>query len=120
MNDRDRINQFAAKWCAKFKDTNIDCMELVEPYMADDCFSLGFEMDCGHAFEQQYGSAVHDSDELRKIIDNVTDIPLLGSAIFSRWRYFNHWSYNGAEILEPKNRAWFITALSRLQILTNQ
>ena len=54
-----------------------------------------------------------------RFIDDVTDIPLLGSAIYSRWRYFNHWAYTGAEILEPNNRAWFILALSRLALLSS-
>lgn len=48
----------------------------------------------------------------------MTDITLLGSAIYSQWRYFNHWAYTGAEILEPQNRAWFILALSRLAMLS--
>ena len=50
----------------------------------------------------------------------MTDIPLLGSAIYSQWRYFNHWAYTGAEILEPENRAWFILALSRLALLSGE
>ena len=57
---------------------------------------------------------------LERIINNVTDIPLLGSAIYSRWRYFNHWAYDGSEILNPQNRAWFISALSRLAMLSDE
>ena len=87
--------------------------------MADDCAALGFEMDCGHAFAEKYGSAASDSNALDKIIDEVDDISLLGSAIYSQWRYFNHWAYSGEEILEPKNRAWFILALSRLAVLAS-
>ena len=117
MVDRMRIHEFAVKWCDKFKDQTINYLELVEHYMGDDCRALGFEMDCGHAFERQYGNAMHDSAELRKVIDEITDIPLLGSAIFSQWRYFNHWAYDGAEILEPRNREWFILALNRLAVL---
>ena len=120
MDNQALIHQFAVKWCDKFRDQTINYLELVEHYMADECAALGFEMDCGHAFEQQYGVAVHDSAELDKIIDEVEDIPLLGSAIYSRWRYFNYWAYDGAEILEPQNRAWFILALSRLALLTGE
>ena len=86
--------------------------------MADDCSALGFEMDCGHAFSEKYGNAANDSEALDKIIDSVDNIPLLGSAIYSQWRYFNHWAYSGAEILEPQKRAWFILALSRLALLS--
>ena len=57
---------------------------------------------------------------LDRVIDDVTDTHLLGSAIYSRWRYFNHWAYDGAEILEPENRAWFILALNRLALLSEE
>ena len=83
-----------------------------------DCDALGFEMDCGHAFSEKYGNAANNHEALDRIIDDVTDISLLGSAIYSQWRYFNHWAYDAAEILEPKNRAGFILALSRLALLS--
>ncbi len=118
MADTKQIHEFAIKWCDKFRDQKINYIELLDHYIADDCSDLGFEMDCGHAFSEKYGSAASSSDELDKIIDDVNDIPLLGSAIYSQWRYFNHWAYSGEEILEPQNRAWFILALSRLAILT--
>ncbi len=115
-----QIHDFAVKWCDKFRGQKINYIELVDHYMADECAALGFEMDCGHSFSEKYGSASGDSTELDKIIDDIDDIPLLGSAIYSQWRYFNHWAYSGEEILEPKNRAWFILALSRLAILTGE
>ncbi len=70
------------------------------------------------AFSKRYGNAVNNYGELKKIIDYINDIELLGSAIYSRWRYFNHWAYDGEEILELKNRSWFILALNRLVILS--
>lgn len=115
-----QIHDFAVKWCDKFRNQKINYVELVDHYMADDCAALGFKMDCGHAFSEKYGSASSDSTELDKIIDSIDDVSLLGSAIYSRWRYFNHWVYSGEEILEPENRAWFILALSRLTILTGE
>lgn len=118
MADMKSIHEFAEKWCDKFRDQKINYIELIDHFMADDCAALGFEMDCGHAFEERYGQAVHDHEALDRIIDDVDDIPLLGSAIYSRWRYFNHWAYRGSEILEPENRAWFILALSRLANIT--
>lgn len=120
MADMKQIHDFAVKWCDKFRDQNINYIELVDHYMADDCDALGFEMDCGHAFSEKYGNAANNHEDLDRIIDDVTDIPLLGSAIYSQWRYFNHWAYTGAEILEPKNRAWFILALSRLALLSGE
>ncbi|MGN1113257.1 MAG: hypothetical protein ACI4RP_08635 [Acutalibacteraceae bacterium] len=118
MTDMKQIHDFAIKWCDKFREQNINCEELVNQYMADDCYALGFVMDCGHAFSEKYGQAFSNYEELKKTIDDVTDIHLLGSAIYSRWRYFNHWAYSGAEILEPEHRAWFILALSRLASLS--
>lgn len=116
--NRNQIHAFALKWIDKFRDQKINYIELVDHHMADECAALGFEMDCGHAFERAYGSAGNNVEILNRTIDDVTDIPLLGSAIYSQWRYFNHWAYDGAEILETKNRSWFIVALSRLASLT--
>ena len=113
------IQAFCDKWIAMFADENINYIDLVERYMGDECAALGFEMDCGHAFEEQYGMASHDVMALRGVIDEVTDMALLGSAVFSRWRYFNHWAYSGDEILVPKNREWFIVALTRLEELAS-
>lgn len=114
-----QIHEFSIKWLYKFRDKNINYIEFTEHYMADDCKALGFEMDGGSAFSEKYGDAANNSEALERIIDQVTDIPLLGSAVYSQWRYFNHWAYFGAEILEPQNRAWFIIALTRLSELTN-
>lgn len=114
MADMKQIHEFAVKWYDKFRNKKTTYIELVDHYMADDCEALGFVMDCGHAFSEKYGKAANDFEALERIIGEITDIPLLGSAIYSRWRYFNHWAYSGEEILELKNRAWFTMALSRL------
>ncbi len=120
MRNLKQVHDFATKWIDKFRDQKIDYIELVDHYMADDCAALGFQMDCGHAFSEKYGVAASKYDELDKIIDNITDIDLLGSAIYSQWRYFNHWAYDASSILETENRLWFILALSRLAILSGE
>lgn len=120
MADMKQTYDFAVKWCDKFRDHNINYIELVDHWLADDCAALGFKMDCGNAFSEKYGDAVYNHEALEKIIDEVTDIPLLGSAIYSQWRYYNHWAYDAQEILEPRNRAWFILALSRLALLSKK
>lgn len=120
MRTLKQVHDFAAKWIDKFRDQKINYFELVDRYMSDDCAALGFQMDCGHAFSEKYGNAASRYDELDKIIDDVTDIDLLGSAIYSRWRYFNHWAYDASTILENENRSWFILALSRLAILSGE
>ena len=113
----EQIKDFAVKWVDKFRDPDINYLELVDHFISDDCAALGFKMDCGNEFSEKYGEAVNNYEELLKIIDDVDDIDLLGSAIYSQWRYFNHWAYSGAEIVENMNRSWFILALSRLAIL---
>lgn len=78
MANNKQIYDFTVKWCEKFSDQNINYIELVDHFMADDCSELGFEMDCGNSFAKVYGDAVHNHDELDKIINLITDIKLLG------------------------------------------
>ena len=54
MADINLIHDFAVKWVDKFKDQQINYIELVDHYMADDCAALGFKMDCGLAFGRMY------------------------------------------------------------------
>ena len=114
------VHDFALKWSEKFLTRNINFVDLVDHFMADDCEALGFKMDCGNSFSSSYGKAVHDSEELKVIINRINDISLLGSAIYSRWRYFNHWAYDAKSILEEKNRKWFLLALNRLMQLSSK
>ena len=44
-----QVHDFATKWIDKFRDQEINYIELVDHNMADDCAALGFQMDCGHA-----------------------------------------------------------------------
>lgn len=112
------VHDFAVKWIDKFSDQRISYIDLVDHYMGDECKALGFSMDCGKAFSGKYGNAAVRSEDLKKVIDDVTDIGLLGSAIYSQWRYFNHWDYYASSILECENRSWFILALGRLAMLS--
>ena len=118
MTDLKQVHDFACKWIEKFRDPNVNYIELVDHWMADDCRALGFIMDCGKGFTEKYGRAFNDYESLKAVIDNIDDISVLGSAIYSQWRYFNHWAYSGVEILEPENKAWFLLALERLRALS--
>ena len=120
MADSKVIHEFAVEWFSKFRDAKTTRHELAEDSaFSDACFSFDFKMDCGEAFIATYSqNEFHDYRELDKIIDSINDISLLGSAIFSKWRYFNHMAYSSEKITEADNRAWFITALSRLERLT--
>ncbi len=120
QNGAEAIKQFATKWLDRFNDPDVQYIELVDHWMADECRSLGFVMDCGQAFCKDYQVAFNDCDALNNVIGRITDVSLLGSAIFSKWRYYNHWAYSGSEILEPENRKWFILALERLKTLSEK
>lgn len=115
------IHTFAVKWFDVFRNTKTVIQDIETPAFSDDCFALGFEMDCGKSFENAYPEvkAFADYRDLDKIVDGITDIPLLGSAIFSKWRYFTHWAGPGEDILSFENRSWFITALGRLERLAS-
>ena len=116
---KQKIHDFAVKWYKKFCTKNINYVQLVDHYLADDCEALGFKMCPGNTdFERKYGRAVAYTTDFYKMLDDINDIPLLGSGIYSWWRYYNHWAHTGEEILEPENRAWFIIALSHLMSLT--
>lgn len=120
MAAKQDIHAFAVKWVDRFRNTKNVNREVEESTFADECFSLGFEMDCGKAFEATYpeSKALNDSCALDKIIEGIDDIPLLCSAIFSKWRCFTHWDGPGEDVLSFESWAWFITALNRLERLS--
>ena len=61
------------------------------PDFPDECWSLGFEMDCGESFTKTYGpDAWRSNKSLSSIIDKMNNLKVLGSGLFSQWRYFNH------------------------------
>lgn len=120
MVSNKQINKFAVKWFEKYRNSKTTEREVVEGF-ADECFALGFEMDCGESFQKAFPNtqAFDDYTHFDQIINRIDDISLLGSAIFSKWRYITHWSYC-EDLLSPENRAWFIIAFSRLAVLSSE
>ncbi|MDF1494845.1 hypothetical protein [Caproiciproducens sp. CPB-2] len=120
MATKREIYEFAIKWFEKYRGEKTTEHEVAEGF-SEECFSLGFEMDCGHSFKNAFpdANAFQDYESLDRMIGQVDDIDLLGSAIFSQWRYITHWSY-GESLLSDKNRPWFILAFSRLIVLTSE
>ena len=108
---------FVDKWLNIFTTVPANADFLFEEEMGNDCFALGFEMDCGHSFDRAYfkGRPLNRSEELSKVIQEVDDLELLGSAIFSNWRGITHWSYESGFTAE--NRTWFLLALNRFKEL---
>ena len=81
-----------------------------------ECFALGFDMDCGETFSDKYGlEAWRSTEGLQMVIDQIDDISLIGSALFSKWRFYNHWADgHGDESVKP----WFLLLFRRLLTLT--
>ena len=119
MTDNKALHSFAVEWAEKFRDPDTDSKMLESHCLAKECEALGFVMDCGKAFEEKYGEAAYDTYKLKEKINDVNDAALLGSAIYSRWRYFSHWA-SGEAITLPENREWFITALDRLAAISDK
>lgn len=117
MAAKNEIHEFAVRWFEKHRSPKTSERQLEEGF-SDECFVLGFEMDCGKSFEATFpGTNVfNDAEALYEIIEQIQDVHLLGSAIFSQWRYVTHWAE--ASLLAPQYRNWFITAFSRLDVLT--
>lgn len=86
-----QIKEYISKFSDMLNDSNVPDIQIVDdPTIGDGFKTLGFEMDCGHAFEERYGDAFRNPDSLEKVIDSIDDLQLLGSALFSQWRYYNH------------------------------
>ncbi|MBR4925032.1 MAG: hypothetical protein IKZ61_04685 [Prevotella sp.] len=82
----------------------------------NECRAFGFDMDCGQSFIDTYGQEAWSSnDGLLSVIDKANDIKILGSGLFSQWRYFNHWACSYAT---KEDKKWFLTILHRLQELS--
>ena len=115
-SERD-IHDFAIRWLEKYHNPSSTEQD-VENGFGDQCRSLGFEMDGGKAINEAYPKAdpLSDLAALQSIINKITNVSILGSAIFSNWRKITHWDETG--LLTPNRRAWFISALSRLAELT--
>lgn len=118
MRDLVKIHEFAVEYEALYSDPETRSRD-VEANFDSKCFAFGFEMDCGARFMKAFSEkAFYSNEELMKNIDSIEDIDLLGSAIFSHWRYVTHWTQT--DLIDTTNRPWFITAFSRLAAITEK
>ncbi len=108
------ITAFAIKWLNLFLDEKTELKTLVGAPLPAACRAMGFIMDMGHSFADKYKPTGWSIDDLYNVLNEVTDISVLGNGLYSLWRYYNHWAYSGKEILVPSNRGWFILALLRM------
>ena len=89
-----------------------------DDYFAKDCEALGFEMDCGQSFiavdKESWPSSIVLQDNIKKF----SDINIIGSGLYSKWRAFNHWG-SPLEAGEDTKR-WYLILLRRLIFLCSQ
>lgn len=105
--------EFCDKWITLFSVEEVPAYLLVHEEFAQECSSFGWEMDCGKAFSEKYSC---NAERALPFVEQETDVALIGSALFSYWRYFNHWAYSSAEILD--HRDWFVAVLNRIKTLS--
>ena len=108
---REELHEFAMRWIPRFEGWGYgQLFETME--FSDDCRALGFEMDCGQAFTEAFPGCFRDPVATERAIAGCDDVDLLGSALHSGWRYYNHWNDFGG--FESDERAWFGVLLRRL------
>ena len=84
----------------------------------DDCLKSGFDMDCGQTFIDAYGErAWNDIQGLKADIDKINDIQIIGNALFSQWRNFNHWS--SPSYANGDTKEWFLMLLYKLKTIVS-
>ena len=112
--DNKQIAVFVSEFQSKLNDLNVPDIQIIDdPTIGETFRDFGFIMDTGEVFKLKYGNDAFDKYEaLTRIIDSVDDIEVLGSAIFSKWRYYNHWT--GSSIREEGPMKWFNLAINRL------
>lgn len=116
------LAEFAQKYLEYFERTvagdRVMCAFFDDRAFLGECSSLGFKMDCGQSFIKACGEEAWRSvDELQRKIDSINNTKLIGSAIFSQWRYFNHWADCGPKEEDLK---WFLVMFRRLKHLSER
>lgn len=118
LANKQKIRRFALVWQQMYLNHKTTPFFFFEDtsFVGDGMADLGFEMDCGKSLEEAFPGtrAFQDNAALERIIKQI-DLQTLGNAIFSQWRYWNHWSMSP---MKEENFQWFVIAFSRLAELT--
>lgn len=118
LANKEKIRRFALLWKQMYANHKTTPFYFFEEscFIGEGLADLGFEMDCGESLEAAFpgGQAFEDNAALERIIDRL-DVKTLGNAIFSQWRWWNHWS---TAPMKEVDFQWFVMAFSRLAELT--
>ena len=114
LASKEKIRRFALVWQQMYLNHKTIPLSFFEDVslMGEGMADLGFEMDCGKSLERAFPdiNALGDSTALERIINQI-DLQTLGNAIFSQWRYWNHWSMAP---MDEDDYQWFVISFSRL------
>ena len=113
------VESFVEQWGALLNEIDADetrakVYDFIESGRFDeDCRNLGFEMDCFESFEILCNSDSENTSgkSYKELIAVCSDYHVLGNAIFSQWRYYNHWADNVETEFKTE---WFRLAFKRL------
>lgn len=123
MNWKERIHQFAEDWIDLLnqRESNPKRFWLHFIGLGHECAESGFYMDTGKEFRKRYPDCfdVDECDYLEELISSIDDRELIGSAIFSMWRYKTHWeTFDGSIIWSDNAQKWFLLLFQRLEEMT--
>lgn len=113
-----KIHRFALVWQQMYKNhANIPFGFFEEmAFIGEGLADLGFVMDCGESFKATFPNGnLGDYESWKRVVNQIDSVELLGNAIFSQWRYWNHWSMTQ---MEETDFEWFVLAFGRLAELT--
>lgn len=99
---------------SKYWLQNLSNLNLLEHEFQDDMNKLSFNMDCGKSLRDKYPQldVLNSNKDLLSIIDKETDIDILTSALYSKYRYITHWSQ--LNLTDDDNKEWFGIVLNQL------
>ncbi len=109
------IHDFACRYVQLFRDPLTQDCQLEVP-LGRECNSLGFTLNDGHSLQETYPGIYSDQALMIRVVSKITNVQLLGSAIYLQWRNVTHWAE--CSLLDHRYRSWFIIALERLKLLT--
>lgn len=112
------IHLFAKEWQSKFLKGKSALYDFEEGF-GNACIKLGFQMDCGEECNKQYPDLMQKTGgEIHETVEAINDLELLGSAVFSYWRYLTHWAW--IYDLNQDTCEWFAIVLGRIKDLTKK
>ncbi len=109
-----QIMSFSLVWAEMYKHHNTIPSAFFEDQMfvGDGMAALGFEMDCGKSLRKKFpdiGLSTENLGAWKEVLAKI-DLETLGNALFSRWRYFNHWDHPSGEA----DYEWFVMGFTRM------